>query len=471
MEKKNSNKNIPEPANEKTVQSDMMQVDVTDDETSGDESGEYQSENEMDMVEMPNHRPITPNAYEDMSSQNHKPVEVEPVSPLKADRKRGRADTVGPQKLARPDKKEDGNALRQRLCSGLGDMISFLQQASITSPEYDFYGNLIDHIKDSMNQVENRNQPKEKEQGLATSLWGKVAAGPKGPPREPITIKGPNPKDRSPKVASPKGPGPKGGVQKSKKKIQKESKEDRQVILKIKKREEKSTTIKSHALRNDMNKTLGTMAVASVELSARGNIVVTTNNPYTAEQLLTRVSEWKDLFREYEVESTEIPTSWVKLVAHGVPVLQDVDAVSIFQQEAETFNSVKVKGSPRWLRQPTEEKRAGSVVFAVQTEEQGAYSLKNGLYIAGVRVKVVAYKAYTYKTQCYRCQGFGHNPTTCNKPMACSICSKKHLTRLHKCMSCSASQLCEHITPLCTNCKGKHMANSKECEVYKAITS
>ena len=96
MEKKNSNKNIPEPANEKTVQSDMMQVDVTDDETSGDESGENQSENEMDMVEMPNDRPMTPNAYEDMSSQKHKPVE--PVSPLKADRKRGRADTVGPQK-------------------------------------------------------------------------------------------------------------------------------------------------------------------------------------------------------------------------------------------------------------------------------------------------------------------------------------------------------------------------------------
>ena len=470
MTKEEDRKKIPEAACGDSVDDDSMHVDDgSDDETSGDESGEDQRENEVDMVVVPESRPMTPNTNGHTETQAH--GAVEPVSPLKPDRKRARVDTVSPQKAAKPAKGEDSSTLRQRLCSGLNDMIDFLQQARVTSPEHNFYGRLIDHIKDSIDQVQNRNQTKGKEQGLATSLWAKVAANPKGP-TDPITIKGPNPKDRSPKIPSPKGPGHKGqGTKAAVKKVQKESKEDRQVILKLRKEGETRTRIQSHALRNNMNKTLGATAVASIELSARGNIVITTNKPYTAKQLLAKINEWKHNFNEYHVEATEVPTSWVKLVAHGVPVLQDIDAVGIFQQEVETFNPIKVKGSPRWLRQPTGEKRAGSVVFAVPTEEEGAYSLKNGLYVAGVRVKVVAYKAFTYKTQCYRCQGFGHNPATCNKQIACAICSNKHLTRLHKCSSCAASQLCEHVTPACSNCKGKHMANNKDCEVYKAITS
>ena len=27
---------------------------------------------------------------------------------------------------------------------------------------------------------------------------------------------------------------------------------------------------------------------------------------------------------------------------------------------------------------------------------------------------------------------------------------------------------CKHIIPLCVNCKGKHFANSKDCETLKA---
>ena len=467
---KNKKKNVTESAD---VDVDIMYDDgCSDHETSGDESGEEVNENEVDMVEMPVSRSMTPIANDRTNEQENRD---EPVSPLKADRKRTRTDTASPQKPTRPASKDDASkddseVLRQRLSSGLGGMVSFLQQASVTSPEYDFYENLIDHIRDSIVQVENRNRLKEKEQGLAASMWAKVAADPKGH-REPITIKERNPKDRSPKIPSPKGPAPKGQSAKAApKKGHKESKEDRQVILKLKK-DTPQPTLQPLKVRNELNAIIKTMAVTSVELSARRNIVITTNKPYTSKQLLERVDDWKCLFSSFQVETIEEPTSWVKLVAHGVPVLQEIDAISIFQQEVETFNPVKVKGSPRWLKQPAEEKRAGSVVFAVPTEEEANYSRKNGLYIAGVRVKVAVYKAYTNKTQCYRCQGYGHNPATCNKPVACAICSKRHLTRMHKCNSCSASQQCEHTIPSCINCKGKHAANSKECEVYKAITS
>ena len=422
-----------------------------------DSEGESGAVNDVDMVEVPTRRPVTPT--------NAKTPTTEPITPLKPVRKRPRADTTDPEKPAKSankEGKEDGDALRQRLCNSLKDTVAFMQQARIACPDYNFYGSLIGNLKSAIEEIENASQKKQAK-GLATSPWASVTQD-ANVSKDTIVIKRPG-SSKAPRVKVPQQ------AAKTKAKVTpKESKDDRQVIIRLKKDLDRPELL-SHTLRNNLNKVMGTTAITSVELSARGNIVITTNKPFTASQLMAREKEWKSVFDAYEVEAAEIPTSWVKLVAHGVPVLPEVDTISIFQQEVETFNPVKVKGNPRWLKAPTEEKRAGSVVFAVPTEDEGIFSLKNGLYIAGVRVKVAAFKTFTHKTQCYRCQGFGHNPSTCNKPVACAICAKRHLTRVHKCNSCSASQLCEHATPACANCKGNHMANNKECEVYKAVTS
>ena len=83
----------------------------------------------------------------------------------------------------------------------------------------------------------------------------------------------------------------------------------------------------------------------------RGNIVISTIKPYIAGHLNERLDEWKGIFDEYHVESFDLPEKWVKLVAHSVPVLPEVDILSIFNQEVETFNDgIKVKGIPRWSK-------------------------------------------------------------------------------------------------------------------------
>ena len=446
----------PEPTSSAKERHDIKEnamAIVAYDTVESDSECESDAEVDVDMVEMPTSLPVTPTT----SMMRI----VAPITPLKPDRKRPRVNTNDSQK---PPSEEDCDTMRQRLRNGLTDALSFIQQASVTCPDYTFYGGLINNLKKAIEEVENPTRPKNAK-GLATSSWAGVAKGPIGP-KEPIVIKGPS-NSKAPRV---KGPQQTTTAKAKAKATPKESKEDRQVILRLKK-ETVQPSIASHKLRNELNKVIGTTAISSVELSARGNIVITTNKPFTASQLLARVKEWKNIFEAYPVEAAEIPTSWVKLVAHGVPVLPEIDTIGIFQQEAETFNPVKIKGTPRWLKQPTEDKRAGSVVFAVPTEEEAAYSRKNGLYIAGVRVKVATFKAFTNKTQCYHCQGFGHNPTRCNKPFACAICSKRHLTRLHKCTSCNASQVCEHVTLACVNCKGRHAANNRECEVYRAIVS
>ena len=57
-----------------------------------------------------------------------------------------------------------------------------------------------------------------------------------------------------------------------------------------------------------------------------------------------------------------------------------------------------MKGLPRWLNKPSEEKRASSIVFAVATEAEKQVAIRNELIIAGITVKVEAAKAFTTTT-------------------------------------------------------------------------
>jgi hypothetical protein len=246
--------------------------------------------------------------------------------------------------------------------------------------------------------------------------------------------------------------------------------EDRKLVLQIPGHKKESLKINSFDMRNQINKALRATVVAIVTKSVKGNVVLTTTKDYSANYLLEKQAAWQHVFDGMEVKSAEKPTTWIKLVAHGVPARPFAD-LSLLKDECSTFNPVKVIGSPIWLTTPEKrkEKRAGSVMLSVSTEAERKHCLKEGLIIAGERVRVVNYKAYSPKTQCYRCQGYSHNPTTCHKAIRCRLCAENHHTRDHKCATCNSSDLCSHTEAKCTNCNGNHTANSIECEIFRSI--
>lgn len=160
-------------------------------------------------------------------------------------------------------------------------------------------------------------------------------------------------------------------------------------------------------------------------------------------------------------------------MVHGIPVqpflVEDTENTlntTLFSDECATFNPIRVTGTPRWLAQPGS-KRAASVVFSVASETEKTHALQNGLYIAGIKVRTTPYRPYSAKTQCHRCQGFGHDPKTCKRPTRCGICAEKHHTRAHICSVCNNTSTCEHVK--CVNCSGNHPSNSSQCETYNAI--
>jgi hypothetical protein len=217
-------------------------------------------------------------------------------------------------------------------------------------------------------------------------------------------------------------------------------------------------------VRNNINRSLKSTVVTAVKTTEKGNVVLyCTTKP---EVLISQFPKWKEAIPA--AKQAVKPGAWVKLVAHGVPYHpQDCDISEIFKSEVETFNPVKVKGRWNYLKKPTEASRHVSIAFAVETEDEAKYIRKNGLYVAGVHCKIANFRAFGPRTQCFQCQGYGHNPRTCHKPQRCRLCADDHFTWDHECGTCKATKLCEHVK--CVNCSGHHPSDYKGCEVYKTI--
>ena len=137
--------------------------------------------------------------------------------------------------------------------------------------------------------------------------------------------------------------------------------------------------------------------VAKVATLQKNNFVITLLPNYQAIEFINQRFSQESTFEAYGIQGVEEPSLQLKLIAHRVPI-RDFN-LSLFTAEVETYNlNVRVKGIPRWLNQPSENKRAGSVVFSVATEAKKQTCIQKGLTIAGITAKVEAVKALTATT-------------------------------------------------------------------------
>jgi hypothetical protein len=93
----------------------------------------------------------------------------------------------------------------------------------------------------------------------------------------------------------------------------------------------------------------------------------------------------------------------------------------------QTFNSIAVVGSPRWLtskeKRFSTSARYGLIVFAVENEEaKHAIFAKKTVAIARVNAKVVKFLQVLPKSQCTTCWRFGHASETCRNKR-CKLCT------------------------------------------------
>lgn len=219
-----------------------------------------------------------------------------------------------------------------------------------------------------------------------------------------------------------------------------------------------SESINSTTIRDNINKALGCKAVVGVDTSSKGNIVLTLQpDTVPATEMVARKSQWTSALHEHNITDIIIPESWIKLVAY-LPV----NLENYFTRDLHEFFGVKVLGTPYWVKEPAQGQYKAPLVFAVASQEERTKCLQ-GIRIGGIKVTVTAFRAFSKRSQCQRCQGYGHNPATCRAKVACRWCGQGHLTHRHCCKECGASDPCDHVNPKCANCQGAHAANSEAC--------
>jgi hypothetical protein len=229
-----------------------------------------------------------------------------------------------------------------------------------------------------------------------------------------------------------------------------------------------STAFEPISVRNAINNALGTVIVTSATISFKGNLVLRPAPPMEKKDI------WLPAIQAIAgLEKATIPDQgqWVKLLAHGVPIRPFSKGSSfnteLFKEELKIFNNIESIGPAYWLT-TAENKLASSVVFYLSTDKAAKKAISQGINIAGTHVNIRPFQGVLNKTQCFKCQGYGHEPDKCRKK-ACRICGQNHYTKEHKCLTCLSNSQCPHTKVSCINCNKAHMAHDPICEVRKAL--
>ena len=147
--------------------------------------------------------------------------------------------------------------------------------------------------------------------------------------------------------------------------------------------------------------------------------------------------------------------------------------MDLIVDEIKTFNKgLTPIGTPYWItpKENRANQRAGSVVVAFTTPEEANRAIRHRLYVGGISVRVEKLYTTAPTIQYKKCQGFGHLDSYCKRTPICRLCSESHATPQHACTTCSTKgSRCAYLVPKCTNCKGAHTADARECEVLLAI--
>lgn len=89
----------------------------------------------------------------------------------------------------------------------------------------------------------------------------------------------------------------------------------------------------------------------------------------------------------------------------------------------------------------------------------------NVKYVCYTRITWERYQNRSSVIQCRRCQQWGHSTTNCRSKPTCTKCGEPHWTK--ECDKVRKEDPNTHENIKCANCKGSHLAFSKECPVYK----
>ena len=101
------------------------------------------------------------------------------------------------------------------------------------------------------------------------------------------------------------------------------------------------------------------------------------------------------------------------------------------------------------------------VVIQFENEQDMKIALFSGIYFGRMRIRCENYRTTPPVTQCYKCQGFNHVAKDCKSEQKCVRCAGAH-----KSTECPDKDK-KSLKLKCSNCKGDHVASSRDCPKFK----
>jgi hypothetical protein len=211
--------------------------------------------------------------------------------------------------------------------------------------------------------------------------------------------------------------------------------------------------------------------VKGVKVLPRGRLLVATDTEKSATLLKQSSAHWAPriakecclVIRRCEIVVNGVPRSFnpvspqatQELYAHNRSAISDPSVIT----EVRWLN-------PKALRDP--DKKASSLLVTFSDPLCADQCIAQGL-----AVKLSICYPHRYEeppTHCYNCQAYGHTQHQCKeKSPTCAHCSLPHRTTACPCTTsstkCTLGKRCEHFTPRCALCKGKHVSFHKDCPV------
>jgi hypothetical protein len=201
----------------------------------------------------------------------------------------------------------------------------------------------------------------------------------------------------------------------------------------------------------EMADKLNIPGVTAVNNQGRGILKVYTTTAATRTQL-EKEGQWVTRLGK----SASITQKRYPILVHNMPRSLDISNTSSIQA-IQKENAGHIQGlqiqSCAWLhRRVPEGKQHSALVCWVPSAEIADAAIEKGLLFEHSLKTVERHSSFFRMMQCFKCQAYGHQSTSCPNRTKCSKCSGNHT---HK--------ECKDKIPRCANCGQKHTAFDAAC--------
>ncbi|KAJ7032657.1 hypothetical protein C8F04DRAFT_1261740 [Mycena alexandri] len=229
--------------------------------------------------------------------------------------------------------------------------------------------------------------------------------------------------------------------------------------------------VKAAIAATDTEKLRGIL-LRGVNVLPSGRLLIAVDSSKTAKLLKQSAAHWVPRI----TKNSSLVVPHCQIVVNSIPTTLDPSspsaAAQLYAHNRSVFSNPSVIVSMQWLNPKAvhdPKKKVSSLLVTISDVSTADQCIYQGLAVESTICYPHRYEEPP--TVCYNCQQYGHTQHQCRQPSPIyARCTGPHCSSSCPTSStkCAPGKRCEHFSPRCANCQGKHPSFHKECPVRVA---